>query len=368
MEVEPVVHQSEPEIAETEIDTEEQSEQLETEPITAADVAPEKPSETTNTQLQFNSLIPFKNHPQGMSTFSENCQTYMSETPLEHFVSALKYVMSDKSLATKQTDPIEIISAFEEWEAKKPATFENRLDLSIEERKLKDAVDKKFITYMSVLRSTNVISIPVRVFCHMCSKDGCPPKFRNFNDRTFKKANMDDVIKILDGQGSKPWNNIHNASMHMMLPWSDEELKHHIAPAMEQERWENLTPKEIGRILEEWFESLDNDELKNRKDLEGVLVPKAGQHRCGAIPRWVKRQSVPTWQGIFGTHFQMNFWLKGEQQVCKYLSGCIQDLDLTAPSVQWSDQALRFLDQTAVDWYQAKWRSQSEWGSKETKE
>ena len=66
----------------------------------------------------------------------------------------------------------------------------------------------------------------------------------------------------MDGQGSKPRNNIHNASMHMMLPWSDEELKHHIAPAMEQERWENLTPKEIGRILEEWFESLDNDDLK----------------------------------------------------------------------------------------------------------
>ena len=44
MEVEPVVDQSEPEVAETEIDTEEQSEQLETEPITAADVAPEKPS------------------------------------------------------------------------------------------------------------------------------------------------------------------------------------------------------------------------------------------------------------------------------------------------------------------------------------
>ena len=77
----------------------------------------------------------------------------------------------------------------------------------------------------------------------MCSKDGGPPKFRNFNDRTFKKVNMEDVIKILDGQGSKPWNNIHNASMHMMLPWSDEELKQHIAPGMEQERWENLTPR-----------------------------------------------------------------------------------------------------------------------------
>ena len=73
MEVQPIV-QSEPEITETEIDTEEQSELLETEPVTAADVAPEKPSATTTTELQFNSLIPFKNHPQGMSSFSENCQ------------------------------------------------------------------------------------------------------------------------------------------------------------------------------------------------------------------------------------------------------------------------------------------------------
>ena len=86
---------------------------------------------------------------------------------------------------------------------------------------------------MSVLRSTHVISIPVRVFCHMCSKDGCPPKFRNYNDRTFKKPNMEDVLKILDGQGPKLWNHIHNASMHMMLPWMDEEIKQHVAPDME---------------------------------------------------------------------------------------------------------------------------------------
>ena len=68
----------------------------------------------------------------------------MSETPLEHFVSALKFVMSDKTLVMKQTDPIEIIPAFEEWEMKKPAVFDNRLDLKIEERKSKDAVNKKY--------------------------------------------------------------------------------------------------------------------------------------------------------------------------------------------------------------------------------
>ena len=62
MEFQPVV-QSEPKIAETEIDMEEQSELLETEPVTAADVAPEKPSARTTTELQFNTLIPFKNHP-----------------------------------------------------------------------------------------------------------------------------------------------------------------------------------------------------------------------------------------------------------------------------------------------------------------
>ena len=74
---------------------------------------------------------------------------------------------------------------------------------------------------MSTLRSMNVISIPVRVFCHMTSKDGCPAGFKNYNDRTFKKQNMDDVMNILDGKSDKPWNNIHNASMHIMLPWGN---------------------------------------------------------------------------------------------------------------------------------------------------
>ena len=48
----------------------------------------------------------------------------------------------------------------------------------------------------------------------------------------------------------------------------------------------------------------------------------------------------------------------------------MQDLDLIAPSVQWSGQAMRFLDNTLAELYKQKWRSQlqSEWGSKETKE
>ena len=105
---------------------------------------------------------------------------------------------------------------------------------------------------------------------------------------------MDDVMNILDGKSDKPWNNIHNASMHMMLPWSNEQLKTHIAAEMEIEKWNLCTPKEIGSMLEVWFTSLDNDNLKNCKDLEGVLVPKAGQHRSAAILRWVRRKDITT--------------------------------------------------------------------------
>ena len=352
----------------------EMPELTEQEPEDVEEVSTSEPSQvsTTDNELQFDTLIPFQNHPDGMASFSENCTSYLSETPLEHFVTALKAVMEDNTLPKKQTDPIDIIKAYEEWEEVRPTIFQSRMDLSQEERSRKDNVDRKFITYMSTLRSTNVISIPVRVFCHMTSKDGCPAGFKNYNDRTFKKQNMDDVMNILDGKSDKPWNNIHNASMHMMLPWSNEQLKTHIAAEMEIEnsKWNLRTPKEIGSMLEVWFTSLDNENLKNRKDLEGVLVPKAGQHRSAAIPRWVRRKDVTTatWQGVFGTSFQMNFWLLEEQPVCKYLSGCIQDLDSTTRTIQWSDQACRFADNTSVEWFQAKWRSQNEWSSKETKE
>ena len=62
----------------TEIGIEEQSEVLQTETEMAAEVVQEKSSATTSTELQFNMLIPLKNHAQRMAAFSENCKTYIS--------------------------------------------------------------------------------------------------------------------------------------------------------------------------------------------------------------------------------------------------------------------------------------------------
>ena len=107
----------------------------------------------------------------------------------------LKAVIAHKTLGKNQTDPIEIIPVFEEWENKQPTVFESRLDLNLtsEERKLKDtAVNKKFITYMSMLRSSNAILRLIWVFCHMSSKDGCPLPLKKYNDHIFEKQSMDD--------------------------------------------------------------------------------------------------------------------------------------------------------------------------------
>ena len=113
--------------------------------------------------------------------------------------------MSDQNLAMKQTDQIEIILAFKEQETKRPAAFDTRLDLTLEERKLKVTVDNKFITCMSVLTSTKLCYIyPGACFLRLRST---------------------------------------------------------LCPDMKQEHWEKITPKEIGRILQEWFESLDNDQF-----------------------------------------------------------------------------------------------------------
>ena len=275
-------------------------------------------------ELQFDTLIPFKNHPDGLECFSYNVVNYTSEPAPRHFVEALEAVMSDKS--TNQKDPLDIIGAFKEWDIARPAVFSKKAVLTNQELALKDSVDKRFITYMSILRSTHCINIPVRVFCHLACKNGCPPEFKGYNDRTFRTPNMDFILAMLEGRpGAKKWNNIHNASMHMMLKWDEEELRSNVCPDIPAEEFANYTPKQIGALLEKWFEELDTPDLHKRADLEGILIPKAGQHRSAGIPRWVRKmQKAGRWQEVqamLGTHLTMNFWLKEEQPVAHYLSG-----------------------------------------------
>ena len=114
-----------------------------------------------------------------------------------YFVKCLCNVMRENPA---QTNPLGICSAWDTWNAARPAVLTTHKDLSNEDQQLKDAVDNRFHTYITTLHSTNILSIPVRVFCHMCCKNGCPTDFEGFNDRGFREANMYGVNRQ-DAQG-----------------------------------------------------------------------------------------------------------------------------------------------------------------------
>ena len=63
--------------------------------------------------------------------------------------------------------------------------------------------------------------------------------------------------------------------------------------------------------------------MESKTELEGCLIPKAGQHRCGGIPWFVRKlkKNPAQWQSVLGSHLSLNFWLKEEQPVAFYLSG-----------------------------------------------
>ena len=151
---------------------------------------------------------------------------------------------------------------------------------------------------------------------------------------------MQVILDMLEGKkDAKTWNNIHNASMHMMLKFDEEELRKYVCPDMPANQFAKLTPKEIGTHLEAWFQSLDTPDLESKKELEGCLIPKAGQHRAGRIPRFVNKfkKQPAQWQAVLGSHLSMNFWLKEEQQVAYYLSGVSKKLRLktVCKSLEW---------------------------------
>ena len=67
---------------------------------------------------------------------------------------------------------------------------------------------------------------------------------KDFNDRTFRIPNMVKIMDMLEGKPNvKKWNNIHNASMHMMLKFNEEKQRQYICPEMSGEEFALLTPK-----------------------------------------------------------------------------------------------------------------------------
>ena len=86
----------------------------------------------------------------------------------------------------------------------------------------------------------------------------------------FRSPNMQTILDMLEGKlNVKTSNNIHNASMHMMLKFNEEECRKYVCPDMPAHQFVQLTPKEIGVHLEVWFQSLDTPDLESKKELEG---------------------------------------------------------------------------------------------------
>ena len=102
-----------------------------------------------------------------------------------------------------QTNPLGICSAWDVWNAVRPAALTKCKDLSHEDQMLKDAVNNRFCTYIATLRITNILSIPVRVFCHIYVLwKWVPPWIQRVNDRGFRdhEENMKSIVHE-DAQG-----------------------------------------------------------------------------------------------------------------------------------------------------------------------
>ena len=106
--------------------------------------------EAEKEELHFGTLVPFKNHEDGLQAFSHNVSTCTSDPTSKHFAEALEAVIADKMLDPHQTDPLEIIQAWKKYDEVRPVIFTKKAMLSTAEIALKDAVDKRFITYMQV--------------------------------------------------------------------------------------------------------------------------------------------------------------------------------------------------------------------------
>ena len=98
-------------------------------------------------ELHFRTLLPFKNHEDGLKAFSYAVTNYTSEPAPKHFAEALAAVIADNKCDPPQTDPLGMIPAREFYNKVRPLIFSKKAVMSAQEIALKDAVDKRFITY-----------------------------------------------------------------------------------------------------------------------------------------------------------------------------------------------------------------------------
>ena len=73
-----------------------------------SDITPD-PNPSSDNELQYDTLIPFKNHVNGLAKFNRDVVTY-NEPATKIFVNCLKMVMKDETCSPPQQDPLQIIS------------------------------------------------------------------------------------------------------------------------------------------------------------------------------------------------------------------------------------------------------------------
>ena len=114
-------------------------------------------------ELHFGTLLPFKNHEDGLKAFSYAVMNYTSEPAPKHFAEALAAVIADENCKPPQTDPLGIIPAWESYEKVRPLIFSKKAVMAAQEIALEDAVDKCFITYMQVCSILLSVDVPYEV-------------------------------------------------------------------------------------------------------------------------------------------------------------------------------------------------------------
>ena len=140
---------------------------------------------------------------------------------------------------------------------------------------MKDAADKQFITYKQIFFFCYVSNSNESVVCAAISytlklktnfvimtsgvaqyaqfeyssthvlpsglQEWVPPKFKNFNNCIFRSSNMQSIMDMLEEKlNAKKWNNILNASMHMMIKWDKMSYVSKFSQQMLSGQFQNL--------------------------------------------------------------------------------------------------------------------------------
>lgn len=88
---------------------------------------------------------------------------------------------------------------------------------------------------------------------------------------------MDELEAKLSGKHVESWNNMQNLSMHLMVKWTDEELKQIVAPDVAEAVWNSWNPKQIGAQVQKWLDGLDPDTFERQMEFQASLIPTAGK-------------------------------------------------------------------------------------------